>query len=131
MLVWQMIMSFFQLDEDIKTILQRYEGIGEEDSEQTSNEATLSYLDYLANLDSDQVREEVAKRSTATKEHTRKLLSYVEKSGPFVTTPAPKVIKELSNDEIDVVGEESKGNVKKCYLQGYNDRNNQKSLPCL
>lgn len=99
---------WMQLDEDIKTILQRYEGIGEEDSEQTSNEATLSYLDYLANLDSDQVREEVAKRSTATKEHTRKLLSYVEKSGPFVTTPAPKVIKELSNDEIDVVGEESK-----------------------
>lgn len=111
MLVWQIIMSFFQLDEDIKTILQRYEGIGEEDSEQTSNEATLSYLDYLANLDSDQVREEVAKRSAATKEHTRKLLSYVEKSGPFVTTPVLKVIKELPNDEIDVVGEESKGNV--------------------
>lgn len=53
----------------------------------------------------------MAKRSTATKEHTRKLLSYVEKSGPFIATPAPKVIKELSNDEIDVVGEESKGNV--------------------
>lgn len=105
------IMPFFQLDEDVKTILQRYEGIGEEDSEQTSNEATLSYLDYLANLDSDQVREEVAKRSTATKEHTKKLLSYVEKSGPFATTHAPKVIKELSNDEIDVVGEESKGTV--------------------
>lgn len=99
--------TFVQLDEDIKTILQRYEGIVEEDSEQTSNEATLSYLDYLANLDSEQVREEVAKRSAATKEHTRKLLQYVEMSGPF--TSKSTVIKEKSNDEIDVEGEGSKG----------------------
>ena len=79
----------------------------EEDSEQTSNEATLSYLDYLANLDSEQVREEVAKRSAATKEHTRKLLHYVEMSGPF--TLASTVVKEAANEEIDVVGEGSKG----------------------
>lgn len=79
----------------------------EEDSEQTSNEATLSYLDYLANLDSEQVREEVAKRSAATKEHTRKLLHYMEMSGPF--TSASSVVKEASNEEIDVVGEGSKG----------------------
>lgn len=97
---------WMQLDEDIKTILQRYEGIVEEDSEQTSNEATLSYLDYLANLDSEQVREEVAKRSAATKEHTRKLLQYVEMSGPF--TSKSTVIKEKSNDEIDIEGEGSK-----------------------
>ena len=79
----------------------------EEDSEQTSNEATLSYLDYLANLDSEQVREEVAKRSAATKEHTRKLLHYMEMSGPF--TSASSVVKEASIEEIDVVGEGSKG----------------------
>lgn len=66
---------WMQLDEDIKTILQRYEGVVEEDSEQTSNEATLSYLDYLANLDSEHVRQEVAKRSAATKEHTKKIVT--------------------------------------------------------
>ncbi|XP_020624246.1 E3 ubiquitin-protein ligase BRE1B-like isoform X1 [Orbicella faveolata] len=86
---------WMQLDEDIKTILQRYEGIVEEDSEQTSNEATLSYLDYLANLDSEEVRQEVAKRSAATKEHTRKLLHYVEISGPYSST----VSKEKPNSE--------------------------------
>lgn len=87
---------WMQLDEDIKTILQRYEGIVEEDSEQTSNEATLSYLDYLANLDSEEVRQEVAKRSAATKEHTRKLLHYVEISGPYLS----KVSKEKPSDDI-------------------------------
>ena len=95
------------MDEDIKTILQRYEGLVEEDSEQTSNEATLSYLDYLANMDSEQVREEVAKRSAATKEHTRKLLHYVEMSGPFTSTST--FVKEAASEEIDVVGEGSKG----------------------
>lgn len=91
----------------------------EEDSEQTSNEATLSYLDYLANLDSEQVREEVAKRSAATKEHTRKLLHYVEMSGPF--TSASTVVKEAANEEIDVVGEGSKGIelVIKIILEGF------------
>ncbi|XP_078362089.1 E3 ubiquitin-protein ligase BRE1B-like isoform X2 [Oculina patagonica] len=93
---------WMQLDEDIKTILQRYEGIVEEDSEQTSNEATLSYLDYLANLDSEQVREEVAKRSAATKEHTRKLLHYVEMSGPYSST----VANEKPKDEVQAEGEE-------------------------
>lgn len=77
----------------------------EEDSEQTSNEATLSYLDYLANLDSEQVREEVAKRSAATKEHTRKLLHYVEMSGPHSST----VANEKPKEEIQAEGEESKG----------------------
>lgn len=86
---------WMQLDEDIKTILQRYEGIVEEDSEQTSNEATLSYLDYLANLNSEEVRQEVAKRSAATKEHTRKLLHYVEISGPYLS----KVSKEKPSDD--------------------------------
>ncbi|KAJ7374017.1 E3 ubiquitin-protein ligase BRE1A [Desmophyllum pertusum] len=95
---------WMQLDEDIKTILQRYEGIVEEDSEQTSNEATLSYLDYLANLDSEQVREEVAKRSAATKEHTRKLLHFVEISGSFSST----VAKEKPSDETKPEGEENK-----------------------
>ncbi|XP_015774582.1 PREDICTED: E3 ubiquitin-protein ligase BRE1A-like [Acropora digitifera] len=95
-----------QLDEDIKTILQRYEGVVEEDSEQTSNEATLSYLDYLTNLDSEQVRDEVAKRSAATKEHTRKLLHYVEMSGPIATVATvSKEVKETASEEIDVVGE--------------------------
>lgn len=91
----------------------------EEDSEQTSNEATLSYLDYLANLDSEQVREEVAKRSAATKEHTRKLLHYVEMSGPL--TSASTVVKEAANEEIDVVGEGSKGIelVIKIILEGF------------
>lgn len=89
---------WMQLDEDIKTILQRYEGIVEEDSEQTSNEATLSYLDFLANLDSEEVRQEVAKRSAATKEHTRKLLHYVEISGPYSST----VSKEKPSGEIQV-----------------------------
>lgn len=96
-----------QLDEDIKTILQRYEGIVEEDSEQTSNEATLSYLDYLANLDSEEVRQEVAKRSAATKEHTRKLLHYVEISGPYSST----VSKEKPIDEIQAEEEGHKGTV--------------------
>lgn len=77
----------------------------EEDSEQTSNEATLSYLDYLANLDSEQVREEVAKRSAATKEHTRKLLHFVEISGSFSST----VAKEKPSDETKLEGEENKG----------------------
>lgn len=77
----------------------------EEDSEQTSNEATLSYLDYLANLDSEQVREEVAKRSAATKEHTRKLLHFVEISGSFSST----VAKEKPSDETKPEGEENKG----------------------
>lgn len=96
-----------QLDEDIKTILQRYEGIVEEDSEQTSNEATLSYLDYLANLDSEEVRQEVAKRSAATKEHTRKLLHYVEISGPYSST----VSKEKPNSENQAEEEGHKGAV--------------------
>ena len=98
-----------QLDEDIKTILQRYEGIVEEDSEQTSNEATLSYLDYLANLDSEEVRQEVAKRSAATKEHTRKLLHYVEISGPYLST----VSKEKPSDKIQGEEEGHKGIVTK------------------
>ncbi|PFX20960.1 E3 ubiquitin-protein ligase Bre1-like [Stylophora pistillata] len=86
---------WMQLDEDIKTILQRFEGVVEEDSEQTSNEATLSYLDYLANIDSEQVAEELVKRSNATKEHTRKLLHYVEMSGPFTSrTVEEKLEKE-------------------------------------
>lgn len=103
-------MTFFKLDEDIKTILQRYEGVVEEDSEQTSNEATLSYLDYLTNLDSEQVREEVAKRSAATKEHTRKLLHYVEMSGPLTTVATvSKEVKETASEEIDVVGEGNQG----------------------
>ena len=96
-----------QLDEDIKTILQRYEGIVEEDSEQTSNEATLSYLDYLANLDSEEVRQEVAKRSAATKEHTRKLLHYVEISGPY----SSKVSKEKPSDDNQADEEGHKGTV--------------------
>ena len=94
-----------QLDEDIKTILQRYEGIVEEDSEQTSNEATLSYLDFLANLDSEEVRQEVAKRSAATKEHTRKLLHYVEISGPYSST----VSKVKPSGEIQVEEKAHKG----------------------
>lgn len=99
--------SFFalQLDEDIKTILQRYEGMVEEDSEQTSNEATLSYLDFLANIDSEEVRQEVAKRSAATKEHTRKLLHYVEISGPYSSI----VSKEKPSGEIQVEEKEHKG----------------------
>lgn len=102
-----MDVSFFalQLDEDIKTILQRYEGMVEEDSEQTSNEATLSYLDFLANLDSEEVRQEVAKRSAATKEHTRKLLHYVEISGPYSST----VSKEKPSGEIQVEEKAHKG----------------------
>lgn len=79
----------------------------EEDSEQTSNEATLSYLDYLANLDSEQVREEVAKRSAATKEHTRKLLHYVETSGPYSSSDADEKVK----DEIQTEKGESQGMV--------------------
>ena len=82
----------------------------EEDSEQTSNEATPSYLDYLANLDSEQVREEVAKRSAATKEYTRKLLHYVEMSGQ--STLGSTALKESTSDEsiiIDVVGTGNKG----------------------
>lgn len=79
----------------------------EEDSEQTSNEATLSYLDYLANLDSEEVRLEVAKRSAATKEHTRKLLHYVEISGPYSST----VSKEKPIDEIQAEEEGHKGTV--------------------
>ena len=94
-----------QLDEDIKTILQRYEGIVEEDSEQTSNEATLSYLDFLANLDSEEVRQEVAKRSAATKEHTRKLLHYVEISGSYSST----ALKERPSGEIQVQEKAHKG----------------------
>lgn len=94
-----------QLDEDIKTILQRYEGIVEEDSEQTSNEATLSYLDFLANLDSEEVRQEVAKRSAATKEHTRKLLHYVEISGSYSSTAS----KEKPSGEIQVQEKAHKG----------------------
>lgn len=94
---------WMQLDEDIKTILQRYEGIVEEDSEQTSNEATPSYLDYLANLDSEQVRQEVAKRSAATKEYTRKLLHYVEMSGQS-TLGSTAVKESMSDESIDVVG---------------------------
>lgn len=97
-----------QLDEDIKTILQRYEGIVEEDSEQTSNEATPSYLDYLANLDSEQVRQEVAKRSAATKEYTRKLLHYVEMSGQS-TLGSTAVKESMSDESIDVVGTGNKG----------------------
>ena len=77
----------------------------EEDSEQTSNEATLSYLDYLANLDSEEVRQEVAKRSAATKEHTRKLLHYVEISGPYSSI----VSKEKPSDEIRAEEEGLKG----------------------
>ncbi|XP_068677983.1 E3 ubiquitin-protein ligase BRE1B-like [Montipora foliosa] len=98
---------WMQLDEDIKTILQRYEGVVEEDSEQTSNEATLSYLDYLANLDSEHVRQEVAKRSAATKEHTKKLLHYVEMSGPIKSTPASTEEIESTNEDIDIVGDGS------------------------
>ena len=52
----------------------------------------------------------MAKRSSATKEHTRKLLHYVEMSGPFVAKTAPTVVKEPPNEEIDVVGEGNKGN---------------------
>ena len=104
------MVTFLKLDEDIKTILQRYEGVVEEDSEQTSNEATLSYLDYLTNLDSEQVREEVAKRSAATKEHTRKLLHYVEMSGPITSVATvSKEVEEAASEEIDVVGEGSQG----------------------
>lgn len=77
----------------------------EEDSEQTSNEATLSYLDFLANLDSEEVRQEVAKRSAATKEHTRKLLHYVEISGPYSST----VSKEKPSGEIQVEEKAHKG----------------------
>jgi len=77
----------------------------EEDSEQTSNEATLSYLDFLANLDSEEVRQEVAKRSAATKEHTRKLLHYVEISGPYSST----VLKEKPSGEIQVEEKAHKG----------------------
>ena len=79
----------------------------EEDSEQTSNEATLSYLDYLANLDSEEVRQEVAKRSAATKEHTRNLLHYVEISGPYSST----VSKEKPNSENQAEEEGHKGAV--------------------
>lgn len=98
-----------QLDEDIKTILQRFEGIVEEDSEQTSNEATLSYLDYLANLDSEQVAEELIKRSDATKEHTRKLLHYVEMSGPFTS----RSVEEKLDKKFQIAAEkeENKGKV--------------------
>ena len=81
----------------------------EEDSEQTSNEATLSYLDYLANLDSEHVRQEVAKRSAATKEHTKKLLHYVEMSGPIKSTPASTEEIESTNEDIDIVGDGSQG----------------------
>ncbi|KAK2562230.1 E3 ubiquitin-protein ligase BRE1B, partial [Acropora cervicornis] len=116
-----------QLDEDIKTILQRYEGVVEEDSEQTSNEATLSYLDYLTNLDSEQVREEVAKRSAATKEHTRKLLHYVEMSGPITTVATvSKEVKETASEEIDVVGE---GNRDEKEQSGISENSSQQEKP--
>ena len=82
----------------------------EEDSEQTSNEATLSYLDYLANLDSEQVREELVKRSDATKEHTRKLLHYVEMSGPYMSMTAKE--KPDNESQIQTEGGESKGTVR-------------------
>lgn len=116
-----------QLDEDIKTILQRYEGVVEEDSEQTSNEATLSYLDYLTNLDSEQVREEVAKRSAATKEHTRKLLHYVEMSGPLTTVATvSKEVKETASEEIDVVGEDNQDEKEQ---SGISENSSQQEKP--
>ena len=81
----------------------------EEDSEQTSNEATLSYLDYLANIDSEQVAEELVKRSNATKEHTRKLLHYVEMSGPFTSRTVEEKLEKES--QIAAEKEGSKGKV--------------------
>ena len=72
-----------QLDEDMKTLLQRYEGETEENTD--SNEASsLSYLEHLASLNSNQARLEVAQRAEASKKHTERLLLYMEKSGACV-----------------------------------------------
>ena len=109
--MWQTLLYYdfgdltLQLDEDIKTILQRFEGVTEEDSEQTSNEATLSYLEHLSNLDLEQVRKEVADRSGATKEYTRKLLHHVELSGPCTSQAG----KEKPKEEMSADGEQSDG----------------------
>ncbi|XP_048583157.1 E3 ubiquitin-protein ligase BRE1B isoform X2 [Nematostella vectensis] len=85
---------WIQLDEDVTTLLQRYEGcVPEELSDQ--NETAQSYLETLSQVSSGQVKEEVAKRAKSSRKCVEKILSYLEKAGALP--------KHLTKPEVTLV----------------------------
>lgn len=78
----------------MKTLLQRYEA-ETEDNTDLNEASSLSYLDHMASLDSEQARAEVAQRATSSKQHVEKLLQYMEKSGTRVMVPRTGVFDKL------------------------------------
>jgi len=90
-----------QLDEELSIMQQSYiDGVVEGEFGDQSDTA-LSYLEHLSQLEPDQMKQEVAKRVTNSKQCIKKLLSYMEKARCF----PPRQIKTVTSKSMQTIAE--------------------------